>query len=29
MTTETLVPVLTQTIHTVKKNEIITYVNDE
>ena len=29
MTTETLVPVWTQTIHTVKINEIITYVNEE
>ena len=29
MTTETLVPVWTQTIHTVKINEIITYVNEK
>ena len=29
MTTETLVPTWTQTIHTVKINEIITYVNEE
>ena len=29
MTTETLVPAWTQTIHTVKINEIITYVNEE
>ena len=29
MTTETLVLVWTQTIHTVKINEIITYVNEE
>ena len=29
MTTETLVPVWTQTIHTVKINEIITNVNEE
>ena len=29
MTTETLVPAGTQTIHTVKINEIITYVTEE